>query len=244
MSLNLESAESKNAVIELRRYRLRNTTDAMVQRTNDYIGKALIPALQRGGFGPVGAFMSLIAPDGPFVLLVTQFANIAAWEGHQQKLAGDAELTKAREGYYAGALQYTRIESSLLRGFPTMPGIEVPKPLADGKTRVFELRTYESNTPRTLARKVKMFDDGEIGLFRKLGMAPVFFGETIVGANMPNLTYMLAFDDLASREKAWNAFGSSPEWAKMKSQPGLSDPEIVSNISNTMLRPMGTSQIR
>jgi hypothetical protein len=28
-------------------------------------------------------------------------------------------------------------------------------------------------------------------------MTPVFFGETLIGRNMPNLMYMLVFDDMA-----------------------------------------------
>ena len=46
-----------------------------------------------------------------------------------------------------------------------------------------------------------MFNDAEAGIFKRLGMQPVFFGETIVGSNMPNLTYMVTFDSLAAREK-------------------------------------------
>ncbi len=75
-------------------------------------------------------------------------------------------------------------------------------------------------------------------------MMPVFFGETRFGQNIPSLTYMLAFDDLAHRETLWNAFGADPEWNKMKALPGLSDPEIVSNISNTILRPLPYSQVK
>ena len=75
-------------------------------------------------------------------------------------------------------------------------------------------------------------------------MRPVFFGETIVGAKMPNLVYMLAFESLAQRESAWNAFGSDPEWKELRSKPGNSDAEIVSNISNAILRPLPFSQIR
>ncbi len=244
MSVTAEGAESKSAIIELRKFHLRNTTDAMVQRTTDFIGKSMVPALQRAGFGPIGAFGAVVGQESPFLLLATQFANLAAWDSRREKLAGDAELNKAWEGFYAGALQYLRMEVSLLRGFNTMPGIEVLKPLPDGRTRVFELRTYESNNDRTLARKIRMFDEGEIGLFRKMGMAPVFFGETIVGTSMPNLTYMLGYDDLAAREKAWTSFVSSPEWTKMKAQPGVSDPEIVSNISNSLLRPMAFSAVK
>jgi len=75
-------------------------------------------------------------------------------------------------------------------------------------------------------------------------MLPVFFGTTFVGRDMPNLTYMLAYDDLAARDKTWSAFGKDPGWQKLRATPGLSDPEIVSNISNAIVRPLAFSPIR
>ena len=89
-----------------------------------------------------------------------------------------------------------------------------------------------------------MFDDAEIGIFRRLGMTPVFFGQTLIGRNLPNLSYMLAFDDLAARERLWRTFGADAEWQKLRVQPGLSDAEIVSSISNTILRPLPFSPLR
>ena len=157
----------------------------------------------------------------------------------------DKEFRKAAEAYNsAPGLAYQRAERSLLRAFESIPNVEVPS--TDGRTgnRIFELRTYESNNALTLYRKVKMFDNGEIGIFRRLNMVPVFFGETIVGTNMPNLTYMLGFDSLAAREKAWSAFGQDPEWQKMRVQPGVGDAEVVSNISNWILSPLPGSDIR
>jgi hypothetical protein len=122
-----------------------------------------------------------------------------------------------------------------------MPVLQVPP----GKgSHLFEMRTYESNTSITLQRKIKMFGDGEMGIFKRLGMNPVFFGQTRFGRNVPNLTYMLAYDDLAHRESLWKEFGSDPEWQKLRSMPGLSDAEIVSNISNTILRPANYSQVK
>jgi hypothetical protein len=75
-------------------------------------------------------------------------------------------------------------------------------------------------------------------------MQPVFFAETFVGQRMPNLVYMLSFDNLAAREKLWQAFGADPEWQKLRSQPGFNDQENVSNISNSILRPLPFSDIR
>jgi hypothetical protein len=89
-----------------------------------------------------------------------------------------------------------------------------------------------------------MFEGGEIGIFQRLGMKPVFFGETIVGVRQPCITYMLSFDSLAEREKLWSAFGSDPEWKRISAPPPLKDAQIVGNISNVMLRPLAFSPLR
>jgi hypothetical protein len=125
-----------------------------------------------------------------------------------------------------------------------MPAVQPPPSDAKRPPRIFELRTYESNNGTTLARKIRMFNEGEAAIFKRLGMQPVFFGETIVGSKMPSLTYMLSYDDLAARDRLWKEFGADPEWQKLRSKPGYSDAEIVSNISNQILRPLPFSEIR
>ena len=42
-----------------------------------------------------------------------------------------------------------------------------------------------------------MFNEAEIGIFTRTGLAPVFFGDTLIGHRMPSLTYMLTFEDVA-----------------------------------------------
>jgi hypothetical protein len=88
-----------------------------------------------------------------------------------------------------------------------------------------------------------MFNSAEIAIFRRTGLRPVFFGETMVGAGMPSLTYMLAFADMEERTRSWAAFVADPEWKKLSSTPGYTDPEIVSNITNVILSPTPFSQI-
>ena len=124
-----------------------------------------------------------------------------------------------------------------------MPKLEVPTGAYAGASRVFELRTYESHSKKANKKKIEMFNEGEIAIFRRAGLQPVFFGETLIGTRMPNLTYMLVYEDMAARDKHWSAFGADPEWKKLSSTPGYTDPEIVSNISNLFLRPAAYSQI-
>ncbi len=236
-------AAPKGSILELRHYKLRNSSAQQMQRTPEFIEKHAIPAARRGGGSVAGVFTNLIAPGGPFLIMVNSYASLAAMEASQERSAADKEFSSALEELYARPeLPYQRVHTTLLRCPDWMPAVTVPKPAA--KPRVYELRTYESNTPATLRKKVKMFGDGEMDIFRRLGMETVFFGTAIAGANQPRLTYMLGYESLAAREKLWTAFLSDPEWVKMRATPGLSDAEIVSNIDSLLLRPLPFSAIR
>jgi len=240
------TAAPKKAIIEIGIFRLRNSPDGQSQRVAEFLKNTFLPGLQRAGIGPIGCFRNLLGgPEGPFILWMTSFPSLAAIESAEEKLSADKEFVKGMEAFGAlPGLNYVRYENTLLRCFDSMPAVVVPPADANRSARIFEIRTYESNSMTTLHRKMKMFDDGEIGIFRRVGMQPVFFGETIVGRNMPNLTYMLGYDDLAHRDKTWRAFGGDPEWQKLRALPGLSDAEIVSNITNFLVSPLPFSPIR
>jgi hypothetical protein len=241
----LAAEPAKPALLELRFLMLRTGEDNQMQRNTEFLQAGTLPAMERAGAGPMGFFASVIAPQSPFLLVLASFPNAAAMEAVREKEQHDPEYRKARAALVAhGGTPYERVESSLLRCFEGVPSVEVPTVDAQRPLHVFELRTYESRSPATLARKIKMFEEAEIGIFRRLGMRPVFFAETIIGSRMPNLTYMLAFDSLADRETKWKAFGDDSEWKQLRSKPGNSDAELVSNISNMILRPLPFSPIR
>ena len=239
------AANTEHSIIELRRFDLRNTVDNQKQRTTEFLEHTALPALRRAGMGPVGFFANTIAPDGPFLIQLLSFPSFGAMGELVHKLENDSEYRKGLIAFNSGPQPgYERMESRLLLSFG-MPQI-VPPPQSEGRHagHLFELRMYESPNSTTLRRKIRMFNEGEMAIFQRLGMQPVFFGETIIGTKMPNLCYMLSFDDLAARERLWKAFGSDPEWQKLRAKPGYSDGEIVSNISNIILSPLPFSQIR
>jgi len=136
---------------------------------------------------------------------------------------------------------FVRVESTLLRAFAAMPTLE-PSAGAGTATRgVFELRTYESHSNRAALNKLKMFNAGEVPIFRKAGLTPVFFGETLIGPKMPSLTYMVTFPDMAARDAGWARFGQDPEWKTLSADPQYRD--NVSAISDIILQPTPYSQI-
>jgi hypothetical protein len=237
------SPANQRVVIELRYFRMRN--GRQVERTTEYLRRGLLPASVRAGIRPVGCFNAVIAPDSPFILTLASYPSLAALETAREKLGADKEFLAVADEYNSMTeLSYIRMESSLLWAFPSMPTVAVPPTGENRAARIFELRTYEAPNDKALARKIKMFGDGEIDIFRRSGMLTVFFAQTIVGSRMPNLTYMLAYDDLAARDKTWRAFSADPDWQKLRATPGLSDAEIVNNISNAILRPLAFSPIR
>jgi hypothetical protein len=121
-----------------------------------------------------------------------------------------------------------------------MPAMEVPAK----KTRIFELRQYQSASESAGQKKIEMFNDqGEIDIFKRLGFKPVFFGETVIGESMPNLTYMVTFDDMEAHGKHWKSFGGDAEWKVISKVPEYADSLLVSKIIATFIKPTAFSQI-
>jgi hypothetical protein len=88
-----------------------------------------------------------------------------------------------------------------------------------------------------------MFNEAEIGIFERVGLDPVFFAQTLAGTRMPSLTYLLRFPDAAALTARWAEFGADAGWKELSRQPGNTDAEIVSNISNLYLSPLACSEI-
>jgi NIPSNAP len=159
------------------------------------------------------------------------------------RLAADKEYHQAAREYLAAPASdpvYQRIESSLLVPIAGMPRLEKPD---TSKPRLLNLRIYESHNERAAKKKIEMFNQEELAIFRRVGLTPVFFGETVIGAAMPNLTYMLVFPDDAGREAAWSRFRDDAEWKKLRAIPEYADKEIVSRITNKILSPTAFSEI-
>jgi len=193
------------------------------QLRNGY-SKRMLPA-KPAGKGPIGVFNPVFGENTPYVLVLMPHQTFADAEN-----APDLDF------------DYVRYERTILRAFAGMPRLRIPP--ESKAPHIFELRTYESDSAATLKRKVGMFNGGEMEIFQRLGMNPVFFGEALVGPKLPHLTYMLAYEDLAARDRLWKEFGSDPAWLKLRATPGLADSDIVSNISNIILRPAAVSDIR
>jgi hypothetical protein len=194
----------------------------------------------------IGAFDLDLGPETPSLYVLIPATSLEALVTAELRLAQDEEYLKAGEAFLGAPAKeppYARIESSLLIGFEGHPKLTVTPVTAQNGKRVFQLRTYESPTSSAHRRKVEMFHSGEFAIFEKAGFWQVFYGDTLIGHRLPNLTYMLSFPNLSELDAKWNAFRADPDWKKLSSSPKFNYEAIVSNISNLILRPTSYSQI-
>ncbi|MGV3660780.1 MAG: NIPSNAP family protein [Prosthecobacter sp.] len=236
-----EAAENgSREYVEIRRFTLKSAEKQAVLEA--YLKDTAIPALNRLGVSKVGVFLPEKPEAGaaPVVYVVLRHASLESF-GKSTDLLADGAVQQAGAAYLgvaADAPVYERVESWLTKGIEGMPGVALP-----AKSGLYQLRIYESHSEKAAKKKIEMFNIGELAIFKRCGLNAVFFGETIVGPLMPNLTYMLAFSDTAAKDQAWNTFRADPEWARLKTTPGFTDKEIVSRITNILLVPAACSQI-
>ncbi|HEX4284201.1 MAG TPA: NIPSNAP family protein [Terracidiphilus sp.] len=238
-------ADQAREFYQIRRYSLQ--TGPQQKLTENYVGGALIPALTRMGMGQhVGAFRVDIGPETPTYSVLIPGTDAAALAQIDLHLAQDEEFLKAAEPFWgasAASPAFLRVEYSLLSAFEGWPKLTPPPSSATKAKRIFQLRTYESPSHKAHVVKVKMFHSGEFDIFAKAGFHMVFFGDTLVGSRMPNLTYMLSFADSTELDAKWDAFRNDPDWKKLSADARFAYEPIVSNITNLILSPLECSQI-
>lgn len=212
---------------------------AQLALVESYIENYALPALNRMGIEAVGAFLEMDRAEKQSLRVLIPYPSLDMIQAAGDIFGNQASLTAGR-GYLDApkeAPAYERFQCSLFSAFVGMPQIRVPAK----KDRIFELRRYESHSEVKAKKKIEMFNTAEIDIFLECGLTPVFFGEAIVGERMPNLTYMLVFDDLEHQTRTWQSFLYSPEWKGLSGREEYKD--TVSEITQTMLVPTSYSQV-
>lgn len=230
---------------ELRTYKF-NKADQQ-EKVETYLKKALLPALHRMGTKKVGVFKPIESDStyGKKLIVLIPFRSLDDFEKLSEKLSKDKQYLADGKEYIDATYDnppYSRIETTVLKAFTGMPESAVPNLKSPVTERVYELRSYEGHTEKIYRNKVQMFNEGdEVGLFKRLGFNAVFYAEVIAGSTMPNLMYMTTFENQASRDEHWKAFGSDPQWKKLSAMP-----EYQHNVSKNVtlfFRPTDYSDI-
>ncbi len=168
---------------------------------------------------PVGFWSVMVGPSSPRLTYLLAWPDLGQRQTRWDAFASDPEwlAAKAESESETGSLTHTITSSILLpTGFSPIPRHDnQPSRLAGG---IFELRTYSFDDGAKLSQVSQWFGTQGKAHLDKHGMYVMGFWTTYLGVS-PRLTYMLVFENLAHRERAWAAFYTDPQWPRI--QDGL-----------------------
>jgi hypothetical protein len=228
--------QKNKEIYEWRAYEMNRNQSAF----DNFMSKALIPALNRLGVKKVGAFSEMSKSEPAKLYLLIPYTSFNDYVKINEALKSDKAFIEASAEYTKIPVEqpvYSRYHSSLMTAFDGLPEMIAP---ASGP-RIFELRTYEGYSEDAVRRKTKMFNDEEFVIFNRVKINPVFFGELISGPNLPALSYMVTFKNMEERDQNWKAFFSDPDWLRILKDPQYAN--TVSKIYKIFLEPLPYSQV-
>jgi hypothetical protein len=212
-------------------------------RLSQFFGSQM-PLIRKLYPGPLGVFNVFLGPHLPAMMTLAGFPGFAEMESATAALRNTPAFSKALADLEQGPEPpYDRSDAVLLEATDYSPEIQ-PLPEKPKVSRIFELRVYHSPTLRQNRLLHQRFAGPEIKIFHRVGIHPILYSTTLIGPNMPNLTYLTPFATLAEREKAWETFGADPEWAKVRKESIDRGGQITNQISIMLLRPADYSPIQ
>jgi len=114
---------------------------------------------------------------------------------------------------------------------------------ADGKSRVFELRTYTANEGKLEALHAR-FRNHTAKLFQKHGMTNVgYWSPKDMPLAQNTLVYLLAYPSREAAKNSWESFRNDPEWKKVKEESEANG-ELVKKVDSVYMDPTDYSPMK
>ena len=128
-------------------------------------------------------------------------------------------------------------------GFAAGQWLDVGDAQAQGRGKVFELRTYTSPEGK-LDDLVARFRNDTLRIFEKHGMENVgYWVPTDAPASSNTLIYILAHDSREAATKSWAAFRDDAEWKAVAERTQANGP-IVSKVESVFLETTDFSPLK
>jgi hypothetical protein len=106
------------------------------------------------------------------------------------------------------------------------------------------MRRYEC-LPNKLGNLHELMENLAIPVFKKLGMQVVGCWTPVVGDDENTLIYILAYEDMGARQKAWEKFWKDPEWIEGRAKLGAKfGGPVVSKSHSVFLEPTTYSDLK
>ncbi len=232
------SVHAQKEIYELRIYKMKSVEQ--IKATDNYLENALLPALHRIGIKQIGVFKPISNDTAATkeIMVIVPYISLDVWHRTGPILALDQVYVNNAKPFLdadTNSYAYSRMESVIMEAFPDQTKL-VPTALKMTPDAVYELRSYESPSDELHRVKVDMFNaGGEIVLFKRLDFQAVFYADVLSGSHMPNLVYMVVFENAAAREEHWKAFGASKEWKTISTDPKYRNNISVSHIESILM---------
>lgn len=107
---------------------------------------------------------------------------------------------------------------------------------------IIEMRVYHA-TPGRMPDLLARFRDHTLGIWEKHGIKQAGFFTTVIGQSNHDLTYFLAWDSMAERERKWGAFQSDPTWVAIRAKTEANGP-LITHLESQFLAPTDFSSVK
>jgi NIPSNAP len=107
---------------------------------------------------------------------------------------------------------------------------------------IYEQRVYRA-MPGKLPQLMARFREHTLKLWERHGIRQAGFFTTVAGESSYDLTYFVAWESLAERERKWDAFLADPEWIAVRAKSEENGP-LIGNITNQFLAPTDFSAVK
>jgi len=107
---------------------------------------------------------------------------------------------------------------------------------------IHELRIYTAH-PGKMGALLARFRDHTTGLFERHGITNVGYWLNSIGGRSDELWYILGYEDLGQRDRAWAAFQADPDWKKARADSEKDGP-LVHHLENRILTPTNFSPLK
>jgi hypothetical protein len=218
--------------------------DALNARVRDHE----IPLFRKHGMTPVAFFTPVTLPGQPVdnrLFYIMGYKDKASRDASWVSFAKDPEWSAAYKAANAGGALTTSIATTLYTPTDYSPKLNTR---AAKSPRLFELRTYHA-APGKLEDVHARFRNHTLDIFAKHGMTSMLYWRPVPGQAGMNdkLTYLLAFPDVATRNKDWMEFSADPEWKKVSADSQKNGPILLpqpEGVVSVQLQPTAYSPLK
>jgi len=109
---------------------------------------------------------------------------------------------------------------------------------------IYEMRRYDC-LPGQIANLNTLMEELAVPVFERLGMTVVGAWTPEVGDDENTLIYLLAYEDMGARQRAWDAFWVDPEWVENRPRfIELAGGPMTAKSDSMFLKPTSYSPLR